>query len=145
VPSGTSFIAVLDTNILVRLVLGRTEQSQAVFDAWRVGRFRVAATQATLSELRRVLHYPRIQQTFHLSDKDIADAWDEIRRRVFLTEGLYDVFAVERNTSDNVFWACALEAGADYLVSQDAHLRDLKYYHGTQIIGWTQLLTLLDL
>jgi hypothetical protein len=48
VPSGTSFIAVLDTNILVRLVLGQTEQSQAVFDAWRVGRFRVAATQATL-------------------------------------------------------------------------------------------------
>jgi predicted nucleic acid-binding protein len=90
-------------------------------------------------------HYPRIQQTFHLSDKDIADVWEEIRRRVFFTEGLYNVFAVERNTSDNVFLACALEAGADYLVSQDAHLRDLKYYHGTQIIGWTQLLALLSL
>jgi putative PIN family toxin of toxin-antitoxin system len=143
VPPGTPFIVVLDTNVLVRLVLSRTEQSRAVFETWRVGRFRVAASQAILSELRRVLHYPRIQQAFHLSDNDIADAWEEIRRRVFLVEGLYEVFAVERNTSDNIFLACALEVGADYLVSQDPHLRDLKYYHGTQIISWTQLLDLL--
>jgi predicted nucleic acid-binding protein len=41
--------------------------------------------------------------------------------------------------SDNVFLACALEAGADYLVSQDVHLRNLKYYHGVQVIGFEQL------
>jgi putative PIN family toxin of toxin-antitoxin system len=138
-------IVVLDSNILVRLVLSRTEQSQAVFAAWRAGRFYVAASQAILSELRRVLHYPRIQQAFHLSDADISDVWEEIRRRVFFVEGVYEVFAVERNASDNVFLACALEAGADCLVSQDAHLRDLKYYHGMQIIGWVQLLDLLNL
>lgn len=144
-PATEPFIVVLDTNILVRLVLSRTEQARAVFDAWRAGRFRVATTQAILSELRRVLDYPRIKHTFHLSDDDVADSWEEIRRRVFLVEGLYEVFAVERNASDNIFLACALEASADYLVSQDRHLRDLKYYHGTQIIGWTQLLRLCGL
>lgn len=144
-PTDAPLIIVLDTNLLVRLVLGRTEQSRAVFDAWRAGRLRVVASHAILSELRRVLHYPRIQQAFRLSDDDIAAAWEEIRRRVFLVEGLYEVFAVERNASDNIFLACALEAGADYIASQDPHLRDLKYYHGAQIIGWTQLLDLLGL
>jgi len=121
----TLFTIVLDTNLLVRLVLSRTEQSRAVFDDWRAGRFRVVASQAILSELRRVLHYPRIQQTFHLSDDDIASAWEGIRRRVFLVEGLYEVFVVEKDASDNIFLACAVEAGADYLGSQDPHLRDL--------------------
>lgn len=139
------FILVVDTNLLVRLVLGQSEQSRAVFAAWQAGRFHIVATQAMLAELRRVLYYPRIRAAFHLSDDDIADACEEIRRRIFLVEGLYEVFAMDRNTSDNIFLACALEAGADYLVSQDHHLRDLKYYHGTQIIGWVQLLELLDL
>jgi len=142
VPSSEPFIVVLDTNILVRLVLSQSKHARALFDAWRVGRLRVAATQATLSELWRVLHYPRIKQAFHLSDADITHCWEEIRRRVFLVEGLYEVFAVEKNASDNIFLACAIEANADYLVSQDSHLRDLKYYHGIHIIGWTHLLQL---
>jgi hypothetical protein len=34
---------------------------------------------------------------------------------------------------------------ADYLVSDDPHLRDLKYYHGVQIISLEQFSALLGL
>jgi len=36
-----------------------------------------------------------------------------------------------------------MESGADYLVTQDAHLLNLKYYHGTQIISLAQFAQLL--
>ena len=38
-----------------------------------------------------------------------------------------------------------LEAGADYLVTQDPHLQSLKYYHGTQIISLAQFARLFAL
>ncbi len=48
------------------------------------------------------------------------------------------VTAVRDDPSDNIFLACALEAGADYLVTQDPHLLNLKYYRGIQIISLEQ-------
>jgi len=52
---------------------------------------------------------------------------------------------VQVDLSDNVFLAACLEAGADYLVTQDAHLLNIKYYHGTQIISLPQFAQLLGL
>ncbi len=42
---------------------------------------------------------------------------------------------VKEDPDDNIFLACAVEGDADYLVSEDPHLRNIKYYHGVQIIG----------
>jgi predicted nucleic acid-binding protein len=36
--------------------------------------------------------------------------------------------------SDNIFLACAMEAKADYIISRDPHLRNLKHFHGIKII-----------
>lgn len=39
--------------------------------------------------------------------------------------------------TDNKFLACAFEKKADYIVSRDPHLRNLKHFHGIQIIDAT--------
>jgi predicted nucleic acid-binding protein len=36
--------------------------------------------------------------------------------------------------TDDMFLACAMEAKADYIVSRDPHLRNLKHFHGIKII-----------
>ena len=33
-----------------------------------------------------------------------------------------------------MFLACALEAKADYIVSGDKHLREIKHFHGVRIV-----------
>lgn len=132
-------IAVLDTNIVVRIALGRSRHAQIIRRAWLSGEFIVAASRAILAEIERVMHYPEIQGRYHLSEEDIGQFVEALRATVILTDDLYQVEAVEADASDNVFLACALEAGADYLVSEDAHLRNLKYYQGVQIIGFDQL------
>ena len=52
--------------------------------------------------------------------------------------GLYAVSKIEADPSDDKFLACALEGAADYIISEDPHLRDLKDYQGIAIIGLEQ-------
>lgn len=138
-------LLVFDTNILVQMALARSGLWGKVKSAWRRGDFELAISLAMLDELHRVLHYPKIQQTFRLSEQDITRFCLELERHALLTADLYQIFAVKQNATDNPILACALESDADYLVSEDNHLRELKYYHGIQIIGLSQLAELLEL
>jgi len=99
-----------------------------------------------LAEVERVLTYPRVQRNFDLVDADAAEVVATLKSHAHLLPGLYEgVTAVQADPSDNVFLAAALEAGADYLVTQDPHLQNLKYYHGTQIISLAQFARLFGL
>ncbi|BBO75552.1 hypothetical protein DSCW_29690 [Desulfosarcina widdelii] len=42
--------------------------------------------------------------------------------------------------TDNKFFACALEKKADHIVPRDPHLRNLKHFHGIQIIDATRFI-----
>ncbi|MBC8449754.1 MAG: hypothetical protein H8D78_18640 [Chloroflexi bacterium] len=52
---------------------------------------------------------------------------------------------VEADPSDDKFLACALEGDADFIVSEDPHLRNLKQYQGTRIISLEQFSRKLEL
>ena len=98
-------------------------------------------TPQTLAELERVLTYPNVRQNYALTRADI-DApllWrviEVLKSHARTLPGVYEaVTAVTSDESDNVFLAAAMEAGADYVVTQDPHLLNLKYHRGTQIIS----------
>ena len=54
--------------------------------------------------------------------------------KAVITQGLYEVKKIRHDPKDNMFLACALEGKADYIVSRDPHLRNIKHFHGIQII-----------
>ena len=58
--------------------------------------------------------------------RNLGPAEDE-----FFAEGITE------DPADDMFIACALEAKADYIVARDPHLRNLKHFHGIQIIDVT--------
>jgi len=72
---------VLDTNVLIQLALAISRLLRFLRQAWQQGHFEVAISPAILDELRHVLHYPRIQETFNLSEDDIAGFLFEIQKR----------------------------------------------------------------
>ena len=144
-PAGI-LIVVFDTNALLPLSVGATRRAKALRLLWHEPRFALCITPQNLAEVERVLTYPRVQRNFDLDDADAAEVVAMLRNHAYLLPGLYEgVTAVRADPSDNVFLAAALEAGADYLVTQDPHLQNLKYYHGTQIIGLAQFARLLGL
>jgi predicted nucleic acid-binding protein len=67
---------------------------------------------------------------------------DALLNDALVLEDLYQVRR-SRDPQDNLFLACALEGHADYVVSGDAHLLEIKYYHGVQIVTPRQFLGLL--
>jgi len=57
-----------------------------------------------------------------------------IFRKAIITKDRYKTDRITDDPTDNKFLACALEGKADYIVSRDPHLRNLKHYYGIQII-----------
>lgn len=48
--------------------------------------------------------------------------------------------AAERDLEDAVYLACAVDGGADLLISEDSDLRSLgSVYEGVRIVGWPEL------
>jgi len=137
-----NIIAVFDTNILVRLALAKTNAAKQLWQAAQAGQYRLLVSESILAELDRVLHYPRIRNRYNLTDTSIREFINSLRRIAFLTDDLYQVSRVQADESDNIFLACALEGAADYLVSEDPHLRDIKEYQNVQIIGITDFQSL---
>jgi putative PIN family toxin of toxin-antitoxin system len=132
-------IVVFDTNALLPLLVGATRRAQVLRQAWKARRFELCITPQTLAEVEKVLSYSHVRRDFALTRAEISTVVKVLKSHTRLLPGLYEgVTAVQADESDNAFLAAALEAGADYLVTQDPHLLNLKYYHGTQIISLTQ-------
>jgi len=88
-----------------------------------------------MAELYRVLRYPRILAQFRPLHADVDEFIGMILEKALLTPGRYTLHKIQDDPTDDMFLACALEAGADYIVSRDPHLRNLKQLQGTKIIG----------
>ncbi len=138
------FIVIFDTNALLPLLLGATRRAKALRQAWQAGRFELFIPPQILTEVEQALAYPRVRRNYALTRAEIKTTVSILKRNARLLPGLYEgVTTIQADPSDNVFLAAALEVGADYLVSQDAHLLNLKYYHGTHIISLPRFARLL--
>jgi putative PIN family toxin of toxin-antitoxin system len=81
-----------------------------------------------------VIHYPRILKQFKPSKDDIDDFIGMVMEKALITRGRYKLDKIKDDPTDDMFLACAMEAKADYIVSRDPHLRNLKHFHGVKII-----------
>ena len=134
--------AVVDTNVLVSSVISEHGVPRQIVQAWHQQQFTLLTSALLIAEVVRVLHYPRIQETYRLSEEDILLVRDALLNDAKVMEGTYQVTR-SRDPEDNMFLACALEGRADYLVSGDPHLLEIKYYHGVQIVTPHQFLDIL--
>ena len=96
--------------------------------------FTLVISKEMMAELYRVLHYPRIRKQFHPSEEDIDEFIGLILEKAILASGSYSLHRIKDDPTDDMFLACAMEAEADFIVSRDAHLRNLKQFRGTKII-----------
>jgi len=131
-------VAVLDTNALVRVALAKTRAAKAIRVAWEEGDFLLLISEDILEELGRVLRYPRIAERHALTELALRDFEVSVRSAAVLVPGLYAVRKIEADPSDDRFLACTLEGDADFIISEDPHLRDLKQYQGIRIISLEQ-------
>lgn len=86
----------------------------------------------------------KVQKRYQLTDEMISAYLLTVRLDSELIEVTQQVNAVERDPDDNRVLACAIQAGADYVVSGDPHLVDLVTYQGIPILVPSAFLAVLE-
>ena len=138
-------IVVFDTNVLIPMILDVSRSTRILRRLRAVGH-RVGTTQAILEEVEDKLRTKRSLRKW----LDTAD--DEIDNFVTELPKLCDVFAgmanahgsVPADPDDDKIIAAAIEAKADYIVSEDKHLLDLGEHEGIPIMNREQFAAELD-
>ncbi len=125
---------VLDTNILISGLFAETGPIAKIMELWADRRFELAASEEILSELDRVLHKPSIKKHFNPTENEIEEFLETIRNNTIITPSFYQTDRIKKDPSDNKFLACAVEGKADFIVSGDKHLLEIKQFHGVKII-----------
>jgi putative PIN family toxin of toxin-antitoxin system len=125
---------VLDANQFVNAVLVPVGRPAQILQAWRAGHFELVLSPAILAEVHRVLLYPRLQRKHGWGEVQVDDFLAGITSAVTLTPGTLSVQAILDDPTDDKYVACALEAGAEYIVSGDKHLIQLQSYQGVEIV-----------
>jgi len=116
---------VLDTNVLIStLLFGK--YLEPIREAWKQGKIRLIFCQDTLEEFVRVLHYSK----FGLSKEEIAYLVEiETLPYAKIVENLIELDPhILRDKDDIKFLECALSGKADFLVSGDKELLELKEF-----------------
>jgi uncharacterized protein len=111
---------VLDTNILVRSVSGRSMSSK-IFDALFNQKYTLCISTEILLEYEEILSRIYDKETAELVISSILLLPNVIRIEVY-----YDMRLIEADADDDKFVNCAFAANAHYIISDDKHFSILK-------------------
>jgi uncharacterized protein len=124
---------VLDTNIVVSRSISPDGPSAKLYTYWQAGAFDVVVSEAILNEYQQSLSKPRVRALHHFSDEEIEQTIEDFRELALVIEPTAQMDAAE-DVDDNKFLECAYSGNAEYIVSSDPHLLNLKVYQGIALL-----------
>ena len=113
-----SRLVVLDTNCLVQMISVHSPYRPA-WQAFRDGKYTLCVSNEILNEYQEILE--RVANSFVA--KNIVEA---IINSPFCRFYAPHFGLIQQDYDDNKFVDCAIQAGADYIVSEDSHFNILK-------------------
>lgn len=123
--------AVLDTNVFLRALLNPHSRCGRLLDEL-ADRYELVVSPAIIREIVEVLHRPRLRAKFpQLADINLQQILGLFEKAEVVTPK--SVPAVCRDPDDDEFLACATEGRADFLVTEDQDLLDLRSHQGIRI------------
>ena len=120
--AGSILFAVLDTNIVLSALLFNNSQLSQLRNLWQQQKFVPLASKATISELIRVLAYPKFKLTPSQQQDLLADYLPFVKT---ITQVKPSNIAC-RDENDVMFLDLAVAGVADFLVTGDQDLLVLK-------------------
>lgn len=138
--------AVLDTNTLVSAVIVPKGKPAQIYEQATL-RFDLVSSEFILHEVATVLPRPHIQKRYTalVTPKRQAQFLAHVRSLAMVV-GVHTILhVVKEDNKDNQVLACALDGHADYLVTGDHHLLDVKTFRGIKIIEPSTFLDILNI
>lgn len=127
--------AVLDANIYVSELIRPQGPPRRILRFLVEDRsFHLVGSAVIFGEVRRSVNYSRVRRYLSLRNEDI-DRWIIALALIAEpTEGRLKLRAVEKDSDDDKYLVAALEGHAEYLVSGDSDLLELRNYKGVTIV-----------
>lgn len=135
---------VLDTNLFVSAILTSTGNPAKIFNLVKEGKIILISSFSILEEINKVLLYPHIKKLHGFSQKEVEKQVKKLARIATFTAGNLKIEVIKDDPTDDKYLECALEGGADFIISGDRHLKDLKIFKGVRIISPAEFIELLD-
>ena len=135
--------AVLDTNVIVSGIIKGHSPPGRILAALFKGRFTAVSSAVLLTEVSRVLAYPKIRDKYHLAPQ-VSEA---ILTSLALLSDIVSVPhtpKLTRDPQDDPLLACALHGEADFVVSGDSDILILKEFHRIRLVTPQNFLKLLN-
>lgn len=133
---------VFDTVVFVRSLINPYGRwGELIFKYY--DRYLVFVSQPIVEEYLEVLHRPELTGKFRtLSNLDLEKIIDIIKHAPMVK--VPTISSASRDPKDNKFLATSCAASADYLISEDKDLLDIKEYQGVKIITTLDFLHILE-
>ena len=128
---------VLDTNTVLSGLLWGGMPGRLI-DAAEAGDIALASSSALLAELQGVLAREKFAKQLVRRGLTVADVFDGYAALVTIVTPASIAPTIARDPADDQVLAASLAAQADLIVSGDAHLLDLKSFHGIAITSAAQ-------
>jgi len=125
---------VLDANQFVSALLKPASSSAEILSLIRENKIKLVMSDAIISEIASVLLYPKIRKRHHKNLEFITTFIKKLHSVAIITEGKLKTDMIKDDPSDNKYLECALEGKADFIISGDHHLKDLKSFKGIRIL-----------
>jgi len=136
--------AVVDTNLLVSSFISPLSYPREIERRWRRGDFVLVTSGEIIEEVNRVLHLPRIQGKYHLSELDIQAFVLTLTHRAACVAGRLILKDVAPDPGDDKIISCAIEGEADLIVTGDKALQRVGEYQGIKTINAEAFIRVLE-
>jgi uncharacterized protein len=136
---------VLDANIFISALISRKGNPAKILDKWKKRDIEVIVSPAIIAEIDRVTGYERLQKKYHRIRDERKGLIEDLRGFATVVEPQQKLLVVQKDESDNRYIECAIESGANYIVTGDPHLLAVSEYQGIVIITPAIFVALLDI
>lgn len=132
---------VLDVNVLVSALANQSGTMRSILVEWSAGSFDIVLSEHIVTTAERVLAKPFwVTHTHHVH---MATELSRIRDIAKMVEPAPCVHGIAEDDEDDIILATAVAAIADYLVTGDRYLLDLRSYGGIPIVNARDFLNVL--
>lgn len=135
---------VLDANIFISALISRQGNPAKILEKWQKKELEVVVSPAIIDEIARVTAYKRLQKKYRRIREEREGLLEDLKNFATMVDSQQTLSVVKADDSDNRYIECAIESGANYIVTGDPHLLDISEYQGIRIISPAIFVVLLE-
>lgn len=135
-PMGKKHRIVLDTNVLISASFRKLSPvPNRIYQALKSQQFILVTSPKILEEIEDVISREKIVQRTGMTTKEQKEFIEKLTELGLVIPGETNIQVIKDDPDDDKFLIAALEGSAEYIVSGDKHLLNLKDYQGIKILS----------